>query len=91
MSEAEKKNLLGVLMNGTDREAAADLIIQAARQRRTFAVSALAVHGVMEGVMHPEHLYRDTNRALAVHHVSLISPKDSADFLARSGCSSRRI
>jgi N-acetylglucosaminyldiphosphoundecaprenol N-acetyl-beta-D-mannosaminyltransferase len=58
MTEAGKKNLLGVLMNGTDRESAADLIIQAARQRRTFAVSALAVHGVMEGVMHREHLYR---------------------------------
>ena len=58
MIEAEKKNLLGVLINGIDRESAAELIIEAARQRRTFAVSALAVHGVMEGVLDPSHLYR---------------------------------
>jgi N-acetylglucosaminyldiphosphoundecaprenol N-acetyl-beta-D-mannosaminyltransferase len=56
--EAEKKNLLGVLVNGIDRESAADLILQSARERRTFAVSALAVHGVMEGVLDPAHLYR---------------------------------
>jgi N-acetylglucosaminyldiphosphoundecaprenol N-acetyl-beta-D-mannosaminyltransferase len=58
MSEAEKKNLLGVLVNSIDRESAADLIIQAALQRRSCAVSALAVHGVMEGVLDPAHLYR---------------------------------
>jgi N-acetylglucosaminyldiphosphoundecaprenol N-acetyl-beta-D-mannosaminyltransferase len=58
MSEAEKKNLLGVLVNSIDLESAADLIIQAALQRRTYAVSALAVHGVMEGVLDPAHLYR---------------------------------
>jgi len=58
MIEAEKKNLLGVLVNGVDRESAADLIIQAALERRTYSVSALAVHGVMEGVIDPAHLYR---------------------------------
>ncbi|HZD95216.1 MAG TPA: WecB/TagA/CpsF family glycosyltransferase [Candidatus Sulfotelmatobacter sp.] len=58
MIEAEKNNLLGVLINGIDRESAADLIIQAAHQRRTYAVSALAVHGVMEGVLDSVQLYR---------------------------------
>src|SRR5262249_6714653 len=58
MNEGKKKNLLGVLVNGLDGESAADLIIQAARQRMPFAVSAIAVHGVMEGVLSPAHLYR---------------------------------
>jgi N-acetylglucosaminyldiphosphoundecaprenol N-acetyl-beta-D-mannosaminyltransferase len=58
MTEPEKKNLLGVLINGIDRESAVDLIIQAAHQRRAYAVSAIAVHGVMEGVLDPAHLYR---------------------------------
>jgi len=57
-AEAGKKNLLGVLVNGVDEGLATAEIIQAARQRRAFAVSAIAVHGVMEGVLDPAHLYR---------------------------------
>ncbi len=66
MIEAGKKNLLGVLVNAIDRESAADLIIQAAQQRRPYAVSALAVHGVMEGVLRPAHLYRLNHLELTV-------------------------
>src|SRR5262245_11766747 len=58
MNEGEKNNLLGVLVNGLDSASAADLIIQAARQHRPFTVSAIAVHGVMEGVLNPAHRYR---------------------------------
>lgn len=56
--EAGKKNLLGVLVDGVDIAYATEEIIQAARQRRVFSVSAIAVHGVMEGVLDPAHLYR---------------------------------
>jgi N-acetylglucosaminyldiphosphoundecaprenol N-acetyl-beta-D-mannosaminyltransferase len=66
MNEGEKKNLLGVLVDGLDSESVADLIIQAARQRRPFAVSAIAVHGVMEGVLDPAHLYRLNHLDLVV-------------------------
>jgi exopolysaccharide biosynthesis WecB/TagA/CpsF family protein len=62
----EKNNLLGVLVDGVDRETAADRVICAARQRRPYAVSALAVHGVMEGVLDPAHLYRLNHLDLVV-------------------------
>lgn len=66
MNAAEKNNLLGVLVDGVNRETAADLIICAAQQRRPYAVSALAVHGVMEGVLDPAHLYRLNHLELVV-------------------------
>src|ERR1043166_6742774 len=56
--EAGKKNLLGVLIDGVDKAYATERIIQAAQQRRVYSVSAIAVHGVMEGVLDPAHLYR---------------------------------
>ena len=58
MSSKAKNNILGVLVDGTDSFSARDMILQAGRQRRPFSVSALAVHGVMTGVLDPEHLYR---------------------------------
>jgi N-acetylglucosaminyldiphosphoundecaprenol N-acetyl-beta-D-mannosaminyltransferase len=66
MNAAEKNNLVGVLVDGVDRESAADLIICAALQHRAYAVSALAVHGVMEGVLDPAHLYRLNHLELVV-------------------------
>src|SRR5262245_33335277 len=66
MTELEKNNLLGVLVDGIDRETAANRIICAARQRWPYAVSALAVHGVMEGVLDPAHLYRLNHLELVV-------------------------
>src|SRR6266853_4322261 len=66
MSEAGKKNLVGVLIDGVDRTSAVDSIIRAAQQRRRYAVSALAVHGVMEGVLDPAHLYRLNHLELVV-------------------------
>jgi len=64
--EAAKKNLLGVLVDGVDEAFAAALIIEAARKRRRFSVSAIAVHGVMEGVLDPGHLYRLNHLDLVV-------------------------
>jgi N-acetylglucosaminyldiphosphoundecaprenol N-acetyl-beta-D-mannosaminyltransferase len=45
-----KRNVLGVLVDATDYADATERIIAAARDGRPFAVTALAVHGVMEGV-----------------------------------------
>jgi N-acetylglucosaminyldiphosphoundecaprenol N-acetyl-beta-D-mannosaminyltransferase len=53
-----KRNVLGVLVDAIDYEAAAEKILRAARQRRGFTASALAVHGVMTGVDDAEHGYR---------------------------------
>jgi N-acetylglucosaminyldiphosphoundecaprenol N-acetyl-beta-D-mannosaminyltransferase len=50
-----KRNVLGVLVDAVDYEAATAQIIGAARDRRHFAVTALAVHGVMTGVLDRAH------------------------------------
>jgi N-acetylglucosaminyldiphosphoundecaprenol N-acetyl-beta-D-mannosaminyltransferase len=48
-----KRNVLGVLVDAVDYEAAVGRIIDAALAHRPFAVSALAVHGVMTGRRDP--------------------------------------
>ena len=48
--DPSKRNILGVLVDACDYSAATEQIINAARQRRHFAVTAIAVHGIMEGV-----------------------------------------
>ena len=53
-----KHNLLGILVDAVDYEAAVDRILEAARDHRGAAVSALAVHGVMTGALDPTHRYR---------------------------------
>jgi|SRR5581483_970109 len=53
-----KHNLLGILVDAVDYEAAVDRVLDAARERRGAAVSALAVHGVMTGALDPTHRYR---------------------------------
>lgn len=53
-----KQNLMGVLIDAVDYEAAVERIVASARERRPLAVSALAVHGVMTGVLDAEHRYR---------------------------------
>ena len=50
-----KRNVLGVLVDAVDYEAATAQIIATAQERRHYAVSALAVHGVMTGVQDPPH------------------------------------
>jgi N-acetylglucosaminyldiphosphoundecaprenol N-acetyl-beta-D-mannosaminyltransferase len=50
-----KRNVLGVLVDVTDYAAATGQIIEAARERRPYAVTALAVHGVMTGVQDKAH------------------------------------
>lgn len=58
MLDHRKHSVLGVLVNATDYDHAVDSIMDAATERRPFAVSALAVHGVMTGVMARDHKYR---------------------------------
>jgi N-acetylglucosaminyldiphosphoundecaprenol N-acetyl-beta-D-mannosaminyltransferase len=52
---AGKRNVLGVLVDAVDYEAATARIIEAARERHPYAVTALAVHGVMTGVLDRAH------------------------------------
>ena len=53
-----KKNVLGILVDAVDYEAAEEAIIRAAKEKRPFIVSALAVHGIMTGYLDQEHQYR---------------------------------
>lgn len=62
-----KRNVLGILMDAVDYEAAVDFVIRAALECRGAAVSALAVHGLMTGVLNREHQYR-------LNHFDLLVP-----------------
>ena len=67
MIDRGKHDVLGIMVDAVDYEAATARIMSAARERRPFAVSPLAVHGVMTGVQDPEHGYR-------LNHLDLVTP-----------------
>jgi len=67
MKEHGKKSVLGVLVDPVNYEDAVERIIEAAKQRRGFAVAALAVHGVMEGFLDSEQRFR-------LNHLDLVVP-----------------
>src|SRR5690349_20580792 len=54
-TKAGKRSVLGVLVDITDYADATGRIMEAARERRPYAVTALAVHGVMTGVQDRAH------------------------------------
>lgn len=58
MLDFGKHNILGVGINAVDYSAAVEKIISAAREKRPFTVSALAVHGVMTGALDSIHRHR---------------------------------
>lgn len=58
MIDSGKYSLLGVLVNAIDYESTIEKVITAAKNRKPLTVSALAVHGVMTGVLDPEQRYR---------------------------------
>lgn len=58
MIDRGRHNVLGIMVNAVDYGAAVQRIVEAATDRRPLAVSALAVHGVMTGVLDSEHRYR---------------------------------
>jgi CDP-paratose 2-epimerase len=62
-----KRNILGVLVDAVDYETSVARIISAAKNGSHMAVSALAVHGVMTGVLDPNHRYR-------LNHFDLVLP-----------------
>ncbi|MFV1966746.1 MAG: WecB/TagA/CpsF family glycosyltransferase, partial [Pirellulaceae bacterium] len=53
-----KHNILGVMIDAVDYEAAVERILAAAKTSSPLAVSALAVHGVMTSVWDRVHRYR---------------------------------
>ncbi|HMO60182.1 MAG TPA: WecB/TagA/CpsF family glycosyltransferase [Roseiflexaceae bacterium] len=67
MIDHGKHNLIGVLVNAIDYEAAIERIRAAALAGQGLAVSALAVHGVMTGHMDAEHRAR-------LNRLDLITP-----------------
>jgi N-acetylglucosaminyldiphosphoundecaprenol N-acetyl-beta-D-mannosaminyltransferase len=62
-----KRNILGVQVSAIDYEAAVARIIAAAEKRERLTVSALAVHGVMTGVLDSAHQFR-------LNHLDLVLP-----------------
>lgn len=67
MLNSGKRNVIGILIDVIDYEAAVDLIVRAARERRNAVISALAVHGLMTGVLDHEHKFR-------LNHFDLLVP-----------------
>jgi exopolysaccharide biosynthesis WecB/TagA/CpsF family protein len=67
MMDKGKRSVLGVLVNVIDLETAAQQALAAARDCRSLAVTALAVHGVMTGVSDPEQRYR-------LNHLDIVTP-----------------
>lgn len=55
---AGKFDLLGVLVDALDYDAAVEKVVAAAREQRPFALTALAVHGVLTGAHDPVHRAR---------------------------------
>jgi N-acetylglucosaminyldiphosphoundecaprenol N-acetyl-beta-D-mannosaminyltransferase len=58
MRDTSKRNILGVLIDATDYQKTMDFVFDAAHERRSAAISALAVHGLMTGVFNREQKYR---------------------------------
>ena len=66
MSSSTKKNLIGILVDAVERSDAVEQVLTAAEQERPFAVSAIAVHGIMTGVLDATHRYRLNRLELVV-------------------------
>jgi N-acetylglucosaminyldiphosphoundecaprenol N-acetyl-beta-D-mannosaminyltransferase len=62
-----KRNVLGILVDAVDYDGAIERIVECAEAGRPLSVSALAVHGVMTGVLDPSHRYR-------LNHLDLVVP-----------------
>ena len=67
MRDEGKRNLLGVLVDVVDYEGAVGRIATAALRGHGIAVTALAAHGVMTGVLDRTHRYR-------LNHSDLVTP-----------------
>lgn len=67
MIDRGKHNVLGVQIDAIDYSAAVKRVVDAAEHRNGLAVSALAVHGVMTGVLDRAHRWR-------LNHFDLLAP-----------------
>lgn len=67
MQATSKRNVLGILVDAVDYGDALDVIFAAAHVRRAASVSALAVHGLMTGVLDSEQKFR-------LNHFDLLVP-----------------
>lgn len=67
MIEDARHNLLGVLVHATTYAAVVEAVFAAAAESRGLSVSAVAVHGVMTGVLDPEQRYR-------LNHLDFVVP-----------------
>jgi N-acetylglucosaminyldiphosphoundecaprenol N-acetyl-beta-D-mannosaminyltransferase len=67
MRDTSKRNILGVLIDATDYQKTMDFVFDAARERRSAAISAIAVHGLMTGVLNREQKFR-------LNHFDLLVP-----------------
>lgn len=87
MIDLGKRSVLGVLVDAVDYEAATERVIRAAQDHTPYAVTALAVHGVMTGVDDAEHRYR-------LNSFDLVTPDGqpvrwALNLLARAGLRDR--
>ena len=73
-----KGNVLGVLVDETTYDEAADQVLDAAREGRSFALTALAVHGVMTGVQDKAHGAR-------LNSFDLVTPDGQPVSVRRNG------
>lgn len=67
MLDNGKRNVIGILIDTVDYEAATEFVLRAARERRGAAISALAVHGLMMGVL-------DRIQKFRLNHFDLVVP-----------------
>jgi N-acetylglucosaminyldiphosphoundecaprenol N-acetyl-beta-D-mannosaminyltransferase len=67
MHNAGKRNVLGILIDAVDYDAAMEFIFRAACEKRGCAISALAVHGLMTGALNREQKFR-------LNHFDLLMP-----------------
>lgn len=66
MVSSGKRSVLGILIDAVDYEAAVSFVFECVQQKRGGLISAVAVHGVMSGVLDPEHKFRLNNFDLLV-------------------------
>ncbi len=79
-----KKNILGIQVDAVDYEAAVDSISKAAQQERPYIVSAMAVHGLMTGVL-------DRSQGYRLNHFDLVVPDGQPVAWALNGLHQARL
>jgi exopolysaccharide biosynthesis WecB/TagA/CpsF family protein len=58
MHRSSKRNVIGIFIDAVDYRSAVEFVVRAAREKRGAAISAVAVHGLMTGVLDREQKFR---------------------------------